>query len=132
MPLDLTGGSRSPASYTSIDEVTQRYQSNHSTYHRAPSFHLASYIDSHVTTQMRVFVFTLKVSLAGINVSFISIVGVVLNFILCHNITSLVDCFVVGVQSFLVRRYGIRGNRQCEPVGWVMVVENYHLMDRGL
>jgi hypothetical protein len=60
-------------------------------------------------------------------VSFILVVSVVLNFIIGHGITSLVDCFVVGcVPTFLFKIYSIKGFRQCEPVGCGVIGESYH------
>jgi len=76
---------------------------------------------------MLVGVFAFEVSFAGINVSFVSVVTVILNFIIGHGITSLVYCFVVGwVLFFLNTLYSIKGFRQCEPVGWLVVGRSYH------
>ena len=129
MPLYLAGSSR----YTSVDEVTQRKQCNRSSYHRAPSFQLSCYIDSHVTSQVLIFLFTLEIGFTGINVSFVLVVSVILNFIFSHGIASLIDCFVVCCVPFcLVRMYSIKGLRQCEPAGWVVIGESYQFVETGL
>ena len=85
--------------YTSVDEVCEQDDCNCRSYHRAPSFQLSSYIDSHVTAQVLIFVITLEVSGTGINMSIVIVVKVVLSFILGHDITSLV---VVVVICFLL------------------------------
>ena len=86
MPLDFAIGTGD----ASIDEVSQCNNRQCRSYHRAPSSLLSRYIDSHVTAQMRVFVLTFEVSLAGINVSFVLFVKVILIFIVGHDITSLI------------------------------------------
>jgi hypothetical protein len=73
----------------SVDEVSECNNRQCRSYHRAPSFQLASYIDSRITSQMGIFIFALEIGFTGINVSFISVVGVVLSFIFGHHITSL-------------------------------------------
>jgi hypothetical protein len=54
-----------------------------------PFSYLPLYIDIHVTTEMLVGIFTFKILLAGIDVSVIIIIEVVLNIILCHGVTSI-------------------------------------------
>jgi len=46
-------------------------------------------IDTHIASQTLVRFFTFKIILAGINVSVIIIIEVVLKFILCHGVTSI-------------------------------------------
>jgi hypothetical protein len=111
----------------SIDEVSERYNRQCRSYHGAPSFQLAGYIDSRVTSQMRIFVFTLEVGFAGIYVSFVSVVGVVLSFIFGHDITSLVlllvfrfalpedtACIGFGNVSGMAERWGVKATRKPE------------------
>jgi hypothetical protein len=74
----------------------KRYQCNRSSYHRAPSIQLTRDIDSHVASQVLIFIFTLEIGFTGVDVSFISIVAVVLHFIIGHGITSFVGCYVAG------------------------------------
>jgi hypothetical protein len=88
MPSDFAAGTGD----ASVDEVCECYYRQCRSYHRAPSFRSTSYIDSRITPQIWVFVFTIKVLFTGINMSFILFVGVVLNFIFGHGITSLVCC----------------------------------------
>jgi hypothetical protein len=126
MPLNLASGCRCPASDASIDEIAQRNQRYRCSNHCAPAFRLACHIDPRVTSQMRILVFTLKVSLAGILVSFISVVGVILSSILCHDITSCIFWFrVTAFTSFVIKKYSTRKIRQWEPVGWVMAGKNH-------
>jgi hypothetical protein len=114
MPSDFTRGTDN----TSVYEVCECDYRQCRSYHRAPSFRLSRYIDPHVTSQVRIFVFTLKVSFAGIYVSFASVVKVVLCFIFGHEITSLVNYFAVDcVPLCLIAKYNVSGNRQCEPDG---------------
>ena len=81
----------------SIDKISECNYRQCRSYHRAPSFQLASYIDSHVTTKFGIFVITFKVSAAGIHVPFIVVVKVVLSFVIGHDITSYVCCcFLCG------------------------------------
>jgi hypothetical protein len=121
VPSNFAGGTGD----ASVDEVSQQYNRQCRSYHGAPSFRLSSYIDSHVTAQMFVFVFTLEVSFAGVNVSFTLVVKVILRFIFGHIITSSVACFVVSVSSCLFKIYGINVIRQYEPVGWLVTGKNY-------
>ena len=121
VPSNLTGGTGD----ASVDKVSQQNDRQCRSYHRAPSFWLSSYIDPWITAQMFVIILTTKVFYSGVNVSFVIIFKVILSFIFGHIITSSVDCFVVGASSCLVRRYGRMGNGQCEPVGWLVVGENY-------
>jgi hypothetical protein len=93
VPSDFTGGSCVPAGDTSIDEVCQRNDRQCHSYHWAPSFQLASDINSRVTTKMLVGILTLEVSFAGVNVSFIPIVGVIFSSIFRHGITSCIEFF---------------------------------------
>jgi hypothetical protein len=86
VPLDLAGGTGD----ASVDEVCEGHYRQCGSNHRAPSYRLTGHIDPRVTSQMRIFVVALEVSLAGINMSFTSVVGVVLCFIIGHGITSLV------------------------------------------
>jgi len=75
---------------------------------------------------MLIFVFALEVSFAGINVPFVSVVGVVLNFIFGHSITSLVESLiVVWIQFCMGIRYDMWRNRQCELVERVVIGKNY-------
>jgi hypothetical protein len=133
MPLNPASGCRCPASDASIDEVTQRNQRYRCSNHRAPAFQLSCHIDPRVASQVRVLVFTLEVSLASIHVSFISVVGIILSSIFCHDVTSCILWFsVVSVLSCLTKRYGIRKIRQWEPVGWVMAGKNYPYVEIDL
>jgi len=84
VPSNFAGGTGD----ASVDEVSQQYDRQCRSYHGAPSFRLSSYIDSHVTAQMLVFVFTLEVSFAGVDVSFAFVVKVILRFVIGHIITS--------------------------------------------
>ncbi|VTR70738.1 hypothetical protein DESC_830055 [Desulfosarcina cetonica] len=90
VPSKFAGGTGD----ASIDKVSQRDERQCQSDHGAPSFQLARHIDPRVATQMRVLVFALEVSFAGVNVSFIPVVKVVLRSIIGHGITSMVDCFV--------------------------------------
>jgi hypothetical protein len=90
MPLNLASGGRCPASDASIDEITQCNQHYRCSNHRAPAFQLSCHIDPRITSQMRVLVFTLKVFLSGIHVSFISVVGIILSSIFGHDVTSCI------------------------------------------
>jgi hypothetical protein len=86
MPSNLTVGT-GDATVNEVSECNYRQcRSNH----RAPSFHLTCYIDSHVTAQMLIFIIALEVSGAGIYVSIIVVVKVVLSFVFGHDVTSLV------------------------------------------
>jgi len=91
VPSNLTVGTGDAP----IDEVSECNYRQCRSYHRAPSFQLASDIDSHVTAQTRVFVFTLKVGFTGINMSFVSVVGVILSSIFGHGVTSLFASWLV-------------------------------------
>jgi len=86
MPLNLTVGTGD----ASVDEVCECNYRQCRSNHRAPAFQLACYIDSHVTSQVLIFVLTLEVGFTGINVSLILVIGVVLSFIFGHVITSLI------------------------------------------
>jgi hypothetical protein len=59
--------------------------------------------------------------------SFASVFCIILRFVIGHIITSLVDCFVVGVRTCLVRIYSINAIRQCELDGCKVVGKSYHL-----
>jgi hypothetical protein len=76
---------------TSVDEVSKQNYRQCQSYHEAPSFRLSGYIDPQIASLMFIFVFTLEIFLAGINVSLDFFVGLILNFIFSHGITSLVD-----------------------------------------
>jgi hypothetical protein len=86
VPSDLAGGTGE----ASVDEVCEGNNRQRRSDHRAPPFRSASYINSHVTAQMWILVFTLEVGFSGIHMSFVSGVGVILSSIFCHNITSSV------------------------------------------
>ena len=109
-----------------VNEVSQSNKRQCRSNHGAPSFQLSRHIDSWITAQMLIFVFTLEVSFAGVNVSLIIVFPVILISVLGHIITSLVDCFVFGVPSCLVKIYGRMENGQCEPVGGLVVGGSYH------
>ena len=64
VPLNLAGGTGD----ASIDEVGQCNECQRRSYHRAPSFRLTSDIDSRITSQVRIFVFTFEVLFPGIHV----------------------------------------------------------------
>lgn len=93
VPSDFATGSCVPAGDTSVDKVSQYNKRQCQSNHWAPHFQLTSHIDSRITSQVLIFIVTLKVSLAGINVSFSSLVSVIVGSFLCHDITShvLVD-----------------------------------------
>ena len=88
VPSDFAGGIRVPTDDTSVDEVCQRNERQYRSYHRAPSFRLASNIDSHVTPQMLVRVLTLEIGFAGVNVSIVSFAEVIVGSDLGHDIIS--------------------------------------------
>jgi hypothetical protein len=87
VPLNLAGGTGN----TFVDEVAQYNERQCQSDHKAPSLLSSGHIDPRITTQMLIFVFALKIFLTGINVTFAPVVGVILNFILGHGITFLVD-----------------------------------------
>ena len=120
MPLNPAVSSRD----TSINEVCEQYDCDCRSDHRAPTFLLASYIDPHVTSQVRVFVVAFKVSAAGIHMSFIIVIKVVLSFIFGHDITSCVYCYLF----FVFKQYSMQQIRQCEPVGCWVVGESYQVL----
>ena len=90
MPSNLAGGTGD----ASIDKVSQRDERQCQSDHGAPSFQLSRHIDPRVAAQMRILVFALEVSFAGVNVSVFIIFPVILSSIIGHGITSMVDCFV--------------------------------------
>jgi hypothetical protein len=85
---NLACGICGPAGDTSVDEVSQNNERQCQSNHWAPSFQLTSNIDSHVTSQMLVWIVALEIGFAGINVSFISLVCVIIGSVLGHDITS--------------------------------------------
>jgi hypothetical protein len=82
---------------TAVDEVTKHDQCQHNTYHNTPSFLSALNINSRIASQMRIRRIALEICFTGVNVSIISLIKVVLNSILGHNITSLVCVLFVFV-----------------------------------
>ena len=110
------------AADTTVHVVAEYDQCQHYSYHGAPSFRLSLNIDPRITAQMLIRVFTLKICFTGINMPIVSIVKVVLNSIVGHNITSL----VVGCLFHLNKRYNKKYEMQCEPTGRKMTGKTYH------
>ena len=73
-----------------VQEVSDGDERYHDSYHRAPSFPLSLNIDTQIAAQMFVGVLALKVGFAGIDMTIVPVVRVVLNIIVFHRITSLV------------------------------------------
>jgi hypothetical protein len=94
--LDSAGGFCSPESDTSVDEVAQRDQRYQCSYHRAPSFRSPCHVDSQVTSQVLVGIFTLEVGFTGVNVPFVIVVGVYVDSIFGHGVTSSAGDFFWG------------------------------------
>ena len=112
-----------------VDEIAQGNQHNSCSYHMAPSFRLSRYVDPQVTSQVRVGILAFKIGLAGINVSFVPIVKVILIFLSDHFVTSFDLCVLVGLASvFPTKRYCMDGFGQCGQVDWVVVGGNYHIV----
>ena len=133
LPVMMPSNSAPGTGDTAINEVSEYNYRQCRSYHRAPSFRLSSYIDPHVTSQVRVFVFTLEVSFTVINVSIVIVSPVIFSSVFGHDITSMFFCFVVGlVPCCLIKRYGIKQIKQCEPIGRWMVGKSYQNMGVGL
>ena len=97
LPLsDFAGRGLTGFGYASVDEVSYRDKCQYGSDHVVPSFLLPCDIDSRVASQVLVFVLTLEVSFAGINVSFTLVIKVILGFIFGHDIISLINCLVFG------------------------------------
>jgi hypothetical protein len=90
-------------------------------------------IDSHVASQVLIFIFTLEIGFTGVDVSFISIVAVVLHFIIGHGITSFVGCYVAGCNPLFLYKYTAsmdRNNVSRLAVRWQVKTTN--TLGRGL
>ncbi|MGD8543172.1 MAG: hypothetical protein PVI39_12835, partial [Desulfobacteraceae bacterium] len=91
--LNPAGGFRSPASDASVDQVAQGHQRNECSYHRTPSFRLSCHINSQITSQVLVGVFTLEICFSGVYVSFVTVVNVYVDSIFGHGVTSSAGIF---------------------------------------
>jgi hypothetical protein len=77
-------------------------------------------------------VFTLEVGFTGVNVPFVIVVGVYVNSIFGHGVTSSAGIFLGGKTWLsLVSIYGLQRKRQCESVGCGMVVGCYQKRKEG-
>ena len=83
-PLNLACGNCDAARCTPVDKVTQRNECKCQSNHRTPSFQLTIDTDSHVTPQMLVRSVALKVGLAGVNMSLVSLIRETLDAILAR------------------------------------------------
>jgi hypothetical protein len=83
-----------------IDEVAKNHYRQHNTNHKAPSFCLSLNVDSRIAAQMLIGVVAVEIGFTGVRVSFVPVVKVILHFIVGHDVTSLVGCFVRAIRSF--------------------------------
>ena len=78
-----------------VQEVSDGDERYHDSYHRAPSFPLSLNIDTQIAAQMFIGVFALEIGVAGVNMSIVVVIKVILNSIFGHNITSRVYLYWV-------------------------------------
>jgi len=127
--LDSAGGFCSPASDTSVDEVAQRNHHYQCSYHRAPSFPVilrhpfrsSCHINSQITSQVLVGIFTLEVGFTGVNVPFVIVVSVVVHFIFGHGVTSSAGIFggaELGFTCTKITAPSEKSNVSRLAVGW--------------
>ena len=122
LPSNVPSNPAGGTGETSVNEVTQGEDRQCQSDHGAPSFRSTRHIDARVAAQMRVLVVAIEIAFTGVDVSFASILGVVLHFILGHGVTSRVAVVLLALVLPLAwskdTASGGRGNASRLAGGW--------------
>jgi len=86
--------------HAAIYEICQRYEHYKCSYHDRPPFVLTRNIDSHIATQVGVWILTFEICFTCIYMAFVSVIPVICGFIFAHFITS---CFAFSVLYLVFR-----------------------------